>query len=56
MKKNIIIGILIVVIFMLFIKNHIDRRTDRLIQRIELQKIIDDSQPPQIKFPEKIYL
>jgi len=56
MKKNIIITILITIIFMLVIKNGIDRRNDRLIQHIEFQKILDDIQPPQIKFTEKIYL
>ncbi len=55
MIKNTIIIILCFVIMGLILKNHIDRYNDRLIQRIEFQKILDDIQP-QIKFPKKIYL
>lgn len=56
MIKNIIIAILCTVIMVLIVKNHIDRRCDRLIQMIEFQKTLDDLQPRRIMLPERIYL
>jgi len=56
MIKNIIIILLISCILFLVVKNHMDRKTDRLIQRIEFQKLLNELQPVRRILPEKIHI
>lgn len=52
--KNIIIQILIMIIFILFIKNTINRKHDREILHIEFQKFLDKTNPSVRNLPPKI--
>jgi hypothetical protein len=52
--KSIIITILIAIIFLLVVKNSVDRSADRMIQKIEFQKLLDELQPSVRTRPPKI--